>query len=75
MAKNRINEVFGDGAEDPISEKVITIMTQAVDAIENKEIKSITIDLGHGIRGKIAKTEKESIKVERSEKKTQSYED
>lgn len=74
-AKKRIYELFGAGAENPISEEVVAIMDSAVDAIENKGMKSISIDLGHGIRGKVAKMAKESIKVERSEKKTQTYEE
>lgn len=74
-AKKRIYELFGAGAENPVSEEVVAIMDSAVDAIENKGMKSISIDLGHGIRGKVAKMAKESIKVERSEKKTQTYEE
>ena len=74
-AKKRIQELFGERAENPVSEEVVAIMELVVDSIENKGMKSITIDLGHGIRGKVAKMAKESIKVERSEKKTQTYEE
>ena len=74
-AKKRIYELFGAGAENPASEEVVAIMDAVVDAIENKGMKSITVDLGHGVRGKVAKMAKESIKVERSERKTQTFEE
>ncbi|MCH5340070.1 MAG: hypothetical protein J1E01_01255 [Acetatifactor sp.] len=74
-AKKRIYELFGAGAEKPVSEEAVAIMDAAVDAIENKGMKSITVDLGHGVRGKVAKMAKESIKVEHSERKTQTYEE
>lgn len=46
-----------------------------VDAIEDKHMKGITVDVGHGVKAKVSKMAKESIKVERSENKKTTYEE
>jgi len=46
-----------------------------VDAIEEKAMKGITIDVGQGIKARVSKMAKESIKVERSEVQKKTYEE
>ena len=74
-AKKRINELFGEGAEKPVKGNVVEILLLTVDAIEDKAMKGITVDVGHGIKAKVSKMAKESIKVERSENKKTTYEE
>lgn len=40
-----------------------------------KHMKGITVDVGHGVKAKVSKIAKESIKVERSENKKTTYEE
>lgn len=74
-AKNRIEELFGSTAEKPIGQGVVNIMFQAVDAIEAKAMKGITVDVGQGVKARVSKMAKESIKVERSEVQKKTYEE
>lgn len=74
-AKNRINELFGDNAERPIDTDVVEVMLKTVDAIEARHMKRIIIDVGMGVKAKVAKMAKESIKVERSETSKKTYEE
>lgn len=74
-AKKRINELFGSGAEKPVAEDVVNLLIATVDAIEDKHMKGITVDVEHGIKAKVSKMAKESIKVERSENKKTTYEE
>ncbi len=73
--KKRINELFGSGAEKPVADDVVQLLIATVDAIEDKHMKGITVDIGHGVKAKVAKMAKESIKVERSENKKTTYEE
>ena len=74
-AKGRIKELFGSATERPIDQDVVAIMLLVVDAIEEKQMKGITIDVGQGIKAKVSKMAKESIKVERSETSKKIYEE
>lgn len=74
-AKSRITELFGNTAERPIDQDVVTVMLNVVDAIEAKHMKGITIDVGQGVKAKVSKMAKESIKVERSETSKKIYEE
>lgn len=74
-AKNRIAELFGPTAEKPISEETVNILFAAVDAIENKSMKGITVEIGKGSKAKVAKMAKESIKVERMETMKTTFEE
>lgn len=62
-------------AERPIDQDVVTVMLNVVDAIEAKHMKGITIDVGQGVKAKVSKMAKESIKVERSETSKKIYEE
>lgn len=66
---------FGGGAEKPVAEDVVNLLIATVDAIEDKHMKGITVDVGHGVKAKVSKMAKESIKVERSENKKTTYEE
>ena len=61
-AKSRITELFGSTAERPIDQDVVTVMLNVVDAIEAKHMKGITIDVGQGVKAKVSKMAKESIR-------------
>lgn len=74
-AKRRVNELFGEKAEKPLKNSVVELLLLSVDAIEDKAMKGITIDAGHGVRAKVSKMAKESIKVEQSENKKTTYEE
>lgn len=74
-AKKRVNELFGGGAEKPVAEDAVNLLIATVDAIEDKHMKGITVDVGHGVKAKVSKMAKESIKVERSENKKTTYEE
>lgn len=73
--ESRITELFGSTAERPIDQDVVTVMLNVVDAIEAKHMKGITIDVGQGVKAKVSKMAKESIKVERSETSKKIYEE
>ena len=73
--KNRIMELFGNGAEKAVDERTVDIMLLAVDAIEAKELKGISLDIGQGVKAKVYKMAKESIKVERSETSKKIFEE
>ncbi len=74
-AKSRIEELFSSTAEKPIDQSVVNIMFRAVDAIEEKAMKGITIEVGQGVKARVSKMAKESIKVERSEVQKKTYEE
>jgi hypothetical protein len=74
-AKDRVNGLFGAEAEKPLHDAVVNMLLVAVDEIEAKHIKAITIDIGHGTRAAIKKTAKENIRVERAESKKTAYEE
>ena len=54
-AKKRVNELFGSGAEKPVAEDVVNLLIATVDAIEDKHMKGITVDVGHGVKAKVSK--------------------
>lgn len=58
-----------------VAEDVVNLLIATVDAIEDKHMKGITVDVGHGVKAKVSKMAKESIKVERSENKKTTYEE
>lgn len=74
-AKKRINELFGSSSEKPVKQSVTDLLLLTVDAIEDKAMKGITVDVGQGVKAKVSKMAKESIKVERSENKKTTYEE
>ncbi len=74
-AKSRIEELFSSTAEKPIDQGVVNIMSRAVDAIEEKAMKGITIDVGQGIKARVSRMAKGSIKVERTEMVKASFEE
>ena len=59
-AKKRINELFGSGAEKPVADDVVQLLIATVDAIEDKHMKGITVDIGHGVKAKVAKWQRKA---------------
>lgn len=74
-AKKRIEELFGSKSESPVEYGVLSLILDSVDAIEAGTMKGITIEIGKGVKGKVFKMAKESIKVERSEVSKRTYEE
>ena len=74
-AKKRVVELFGPCADRPVDNSVVDIMLSVVDAIEKKSMKGISVDVGQGVKAKVSKMAKESIKVERTETVKKIYEE
>lgn len=66
MAKQRVNELFGDAAGDYKQPEVVQqIVLNAVDAICDKKMKAATITIRTGLRCRIMQMAKDKIKVVR----------
>ena len=66
MAKQRINELFGeDAGEYKQPETVREIMLNAVDAICDKKMKAAAVTIRTGLRCRIMQMAKDKIKVVR----------
>lgn len=62
----RVNELFGEEAGDMKQPEVVqTIITQAVDAICDKKMKSATVTIRTGLKCRIMQIVKDKIKVVR----------
>lgn len=68
-------ELFGNTEAKPVDKDVLDIMLLTVEAIESKHMKGITVEIGLGVKAKIHKMAKESIKVERSEVRKRIFEE
>lgn len=65
-AKQRVRELFGDGAGDYRQpEAVQTILLNAVDAICDKKMKAAVVTVRTGLRCRIMQMAKDKIKVVR----------
>lgn len=74
-ADARIESLFGEGNGSVIvPDAAVSLLHEAVYPVCEGFIKSVTMDIGDGIRGKISITSKGSIKVERTKKDTSAYE-
>lgn len=62
-AKKRVNELFGGGAEKPVAEDVVNLLIATVDAIEDKHMKGITVDVGHGVKARFLKWRKKVLRL------------
>ncbi len=68
-AKHSIDELFGEGAGGFAQPAEVTyLMKNGIDAINNGNIKSVTINLNKGLKCKIAATQDDKIKVSREAK-------
>ena len=75
-AKNRITELFGAGAREKQIDTTITQnLISFVDIIADKKMQSVTVDIGHGLKAKVSRMAKGSIKVERTETVKASFEE
>lgn len=75
-AKARIAEVFGTAAgEKALDEAIVANMTSFVDMIAEKKMQAVTVDMGRGLKAKVSRMAKGSIKVERTETVKASFEE
>lgn len=65
-ASEAIEEQFGEKAENKVEEKVVGLLIDIADAVIEGKINSGVLDIGNGIKSKIATTAKGFVKVERT---------
>ena len=69
LAEQSIEVLFGEGAGGFAQPAEVTyLMKNGIDAINNGNIKSVTINLNKGLKCKIAATQDDKIKVSREAK-------
>ena len=66
-AHEKIKILFGDGADIPIDENAEKLLHLAADCIVDMDVEKMTIEIQDGTKGKISRTAKGFIKIERSE--------
>lgn len=73
-AHERIENLFGGGAEEygfiPVAEKIKTFLNDLCVMLYDREIKDATVNVGGGVKAKIARTAKGKISVQRSQTAT-----
>ena len=75
-AKARISETFGPAAgEKALDENIVENLVSFVDIIAEKKTQSVTVDMGRGLKARVSRTAKDSIKVERTETVKASFEE
>lgn len=76
-AKARIAETFGPaaGEEKALDEAIVNNLISFVDIIAEKKMQSVTVDIGRGLKARVSRMAKGSIKVERTETVKASYEE
>lgn len=75
-AKARIAETFGSGAgEKALPEAIVSNLVSFVDIIAEKKMQAVTVDLGRGLKARVSRMAKGSIKVERTETLKASFEE
>lgn len=68
--------MFGAGAREKQIDTTITQnLISFVDIIADKKMQSVTVDIGHGLKAKVSRMAKGSIKVERTETVKASFEE
>lgn len=65
-AAEAIEEQFGEKAESKVEEKVAGLLIDIADAVIEEKINSGSLDIGNGMKAKIAITAKGLVKVERT---------
>lgn len=75
-AKARIAEVFGPAAgEKALDEAIVANLVSFVDIIAEKKMQAVTVDMGRGLKARVSRMAKGSIKVERTETVKASFEE
>ena len=75
-AKARIAETFGPAAgEKALDESIVENLVSFVDIIAQKKMQSVTVDMGRGLKARVSRMAKGSIKVERTETVKASFEE
>lgn len=65
VAKKRVEELFGEEAEEKQSDDVKKIILDAVDAVCDKKIRKVVITIRAGLKCRITQMAKDKIKVVR----------
>lgn len=73
-AHEKIVLLFGEQAEYPVDDKAEELLHIAVDAALAWDIEKLTVDIGDGTKGKISRSAKGNIKIERSESRKRAVE-
>ena len=73
-AHEKIELLFGEQAESPVDGKAEELLHIAVDAALAWDIEKLTVEIGDGTKGKISRSAKGNIKIERSESRKKSVE-
>ena len=73
-AHEKIVLLFGGKSAMPVDDKAEELLHLAVEAAVEWDIEKISVDIKDGTKGKISRTAKGSIKIERSESKKNAYE-
>lgn len=75
-AKARITEVFGPAAGGQALDKdIVASLYSFVDMIAEKKMQAVTLDIGRGLKARVSRMAKGSIKVERTETVKASFEE
>lgn len=75
-AKARIAEAFGPAAgEKALDEAIVANLVSFVDIIAEKKMQAVTVDMGRGLKARVSRMAKGSIKVERTETVKASFEE
>lgn len=75
-AKDRVVELFGRAAgKKALNEAVVENLISFVDIIAEKKMQSVTVDMGRGLKARVSRMAKGSIKVERTETVKASFEE
>lgn len=64
-ARKAIEEQFGEASKHPLTEDIKQYLKSAADMIVEYRINSVTVDIGRGIKAKIANSAKANVKVEK----------
>lgn len=76
IQKARIAETFGPAAgEKALDESIVENLVSFVDIIAQKKMQSVTVDMGRGLKARVSRVAKGSIKVERTETAKTSFEE
>lgn len=75
-AKARILETFGSEAgQKALDYRIVENLLSFVDIIAEKKMQSVTVDMGRGLKARVSRMAKGSIKVERTETVKASFEE
>lgn len=74
-AQSKVDVLYGVRAARPVSSAAVGLMYSIIETIEKGSIKAVSINIDGNTKCKITKTNKNTIKVERTDTVTQTLED